>query len=99
MAGGTVALQTDFQYHASQTYDIENKPESTEGSFFEIGVRGSYTFGPDDRYTVSAWGKNLTGKDYCTNIGDLRGGLSETQTCTPYIGDPIYGVSARLNWN
>ena len=99
MAGGTVALQTDFQYHASQTYDIENKPENGEDSFFEIGVRGSYTFGPDDRYTVSAWGKNLTGKDYCTNIGDLRGGLSETQTCTPYIGDPTYGVSARLNWN
>lgn len=99
MAGGVVALQTDFQYHASQTYDIENKPESSEDSFFEIGVRGSYTFGPNDRYTVAAWGKNLTGTDYCTNIGDLRGGLSETQTCTPYIGDPTYGVSARLNWN
>ena len=98
MAGGTVSLQTDLQYLDDQTYDIENKPELAEDSFFEIGARGTYTFGPDERYSVSVWGKNLTGTDYCTAKLDLRG-LGETIFCTPYIGDPTYGVSARVNWN
>jgi iron complex outermembrane receptor protein len=99
MAGGTLSLQTDLQYLDDQTYDIANKPEIAEHSFFEIGARAAYTFGPDERYSVAIWGKNLTGTDYCTAKLDIRGGLAETIFCTPYIGDPTYGVSARVNWN
>ena len=99
IGNGMLSLQTDMQYTDSQTFDIENKPENGEKSTFEIAVSGTYTFGPEDKYNISVFGRNLTSEKYCLGISDLRGGLSDTLPCTMNQATPVYGASARVNWN
>jgi iron complex outermembrane receptor protein len=62
--------------------------EST--TFVDASV--SYAFGAGQRFSLTAWGDNLTAEKTCYLLGDLDG-FTWTNACQPNEGTALYGVS------
>ena len=63
MLGGIMSIQGDFSFVGEQYFDINNHPDSREGSYILGNARFAYT-SPDDNYEISLAVKNLADEDY-----------------------------------
>ena len=97
IGGGTLALQANARFQDGVTYDLLNNPNLSEPSYWNVGARVSYAFGPDQRYQVAGWGRNLTGEEWCNGYTSLEG-LSDSLLCLPNLSEPTYGITASVNW-
>jgi iron complex outermembrane receptor protein len=104
---GTLNLRTDFRYVGKQydTLQFVDRYLTTRKSQFYLDLRAAYSFGPEDRYQVSAYGENLTSEKVCydRNIQDspvviTASPVASTVPCKPNIGRPLYGISATVNF-
>jgi iron complex outermembrane recepter protein len=98
IGGGTAALQTNWRYQDFLTYDLAGARNLSQPSYWLLNARGSYAFGSESQYEISAWAKNLTGEEYCTSRTSLEG-LTDSTLCIGNIGEPIYGISASYSFN
>ena len=95
MLGGTMSIQGDFSYVGEQYFDINNHPDSREGSYILGNARIAYT-SPDNTYEISLAVKNLADEDYRVyNIPLAQfGGFSQNM-----IGRPRWvSGTVRFNW-
>ena len=96
--GGTFAVQTNWWYKDEVTYDLANAPNlSQQEGVWNLNARASFRFGPDERFEVAAWGKNLNGEEYCRGMTSLQG-LVESNLCLANLSDPTYGVTAAIRF-
>jgi iron complex outermembrane receptor protein len=96
IGAGIFAAQLDFSYIDDYSNTIENQPEKFTDGYGLVNARASYAFGPNNRYEVAVWGRNLTDTEYCDTYGDLRGGIGESISCLR--NDPLvtYGITASI---
>ena len=66
-----LSVVVDGHYSASREFHITNNPFLDDPSFFVLNVSGHYEFGPDQRYRISVWGKDVTDADYYNNMIEL----------------------------
>jgi iron complex outermembrane recepter protein len=98
LANGIAALQTDWRYQDSVTYSVDNARNLSESSYWQLNARSSFSFGSNEEYEVSVWGKNLTGEEFCNSKTDLAG-LTEAIICVPALSEPTYGITASYHFN
>ena len=91
--GGNMAFQLDGVWNDDQFLEVTNGTGTLQKSYNVSNARITYTHG-DDRFTVSAWVRNLTDevyKQYSLDLGDLG--------ATTYYAPPTtYGVTAKYTW-
>jgi iron complex outermembrane receptor protein len=69
---GRVVWNLDYSYQTSQSLNIVDSPETTQGPYGLLGA--SLTFnGPRDRYHVSVYGKNILNKQYRVDFEPVSG--------------------------
>ena len=96
--GGTFALQTNWWYKDEVTYDLANAPNlSQQEGVWNLDARASFRFGPDERYEVAAWGRNLSGEEYCRGATSLQG-LVESNLCLASLSEPTYGMNVAIRF-
>jgi hypothetical protein len=98
MANGVLSLQTNWRYKGDHTFDLANSPALSQKGYWNLAVRATYSFGANGDYSVSAWGDNLTGEEYCRGKTSLEG-LTESLLCLPNYSEPTFGVTAQYNFN
>ena len=93
VGNGMFGVLVDGRYMDERWFDVANTFPDEE--YFVLNVNGYYTFGPDDRYRISVYGKNVTDTLYATNG---FAGLSEGGNVY-YMGAPAtWGVRARVDF-
>ena len=98
MGGGIFAVQTSWWYKDEVTYDLANAPNlSQQEGVWNLDARASFRFGPDERYELAAWGRNLNGAEYCRGMTSLQG-LVESNLCLANLSEPVYGISAAIRY-
>ena len=93
MGNGMLGVMVDGRYMDERWFDVANTFPDEE--YFVLNVNGYYIFGPDERYRISVFGKNVTDTLYATNgfEGLTPGGN------TMYMGQPAtWGVRARVDF-
>lgn len=88
---GTLAVEIDGKYQGNQFFSVNNDPVLRQGAYSTQNARISLT-SPDERYSLTAWCRNLSNKDYLVGAYDLRAfGWDQW-----VIGDPrTYGVTLQ----
>jgi hypothetical protein len=71
---------------------MNERPNTLVDSTTFIDAAVSYEFGADGKYSVTAWGENVTSEKTCYVLGDLDG-FTWTNACQPNEGIGLYGVS------
>ncbi len=71
---GALSLRGDYTYKSEFWYEAVNSPGNRQGGFGLFNARATYAFG-DGKWSVAAYGLNLTDKVYSTNIQDIVGPL------------------------
>jgi len=68
---GTVALGADYSWRSSYFYALTNDPASRQGAFWLINLHAEYNT-EDGKWSLKAYGNNVTGTQYLTNsiVGD-----------------------------
>ena len=61
---GSLLLSVDGSYKSKQYWDPEDTQRIAQGGYFLLNARTTLTVGPSGRYAITAWGKNLTNRDY-----------------------------------
>jgi len=99
IGGGTLNLQTTFNYRA------ESKTSLTSLDLVEnldkvelLGVRGSYSFGPEERYQISVFGEDLLKSRYCKYHFSLQA-INGTVTCNASEARAMWGLTAGMRFN
>lgn len=92
MFGGSLAVEADTKYTASQFFSVNNDPILAQDAYWLSNARLSFTT-HDERVTVALWGRNLANKDYLVGAYDLAAfGFDQWVP-----GDPrTYGISINL---
>lgn len=92
---GTIAAQFDASFKGDFYFDFSNSPMSRQDSYWLANVRITYT-SPTERYSISAWCRNLGDEKYYVNWFDGSGFTGSNMYTT---GEPrTYGVTAGLYW-
>ncbi len=93
VGNGMFGVMVDGRYMDERWFDVANTFPDEE--YFVLNVNGYYTFGADDRYRISVYGKNVTDTLYASNGFE---GLSPGGNVY-YMGQPAtWGVSARMDF-
>mgnify|MGYP005987264527 CR=1 FL=1 len=95
---GAIAVQFDATFLSDHFFQLKNSPSGNQSSYVLSNARISYT-NADDTWTLAAFVKNLTDKEYRTTSFDLSGtptqaGLGLTEN---YYGAPRW-VGISLNY-
>lgn len=93
IGAANLAFQVDGVWNDDQFLEVTNGPGTVQASYAVTNARLIYT-GSDDRFTVSAFAKNITDEEYKAYSLDL-GQLGVT---TFYAPPTTYGLSAKFNW-
>ncbi|MGA0706205.1 MAG: hypothetical protein ACO3P8_11670, partial [Steroidobacteraceae bacterium] len=96
--GGELYLRGDYAYRGDQYFTQFNRDIVGQDSYGLLGARVTYT-APDERWYVTAWGDNLSDKDYFVTV--LESGVAPAGTVVPQavIGAPrTYGLSIGFNF-
>ena len=76
--------------------DPGNNPLLREPGNWTVNARGAYEFGPDGRYEIAAWGKNILDDEQCAYRFDFSFlGFVECFTRDP----ATYGVTASVRFD
>jgi len=96
---GSFGMQGAARYTGATHWDLADSPTATEPGYWLFDASVDYRFGPDRRYQVSVWGKNLTAKEYCYWRTSQAGlGFGDVEGCAPNEGTRFFGVSLRANF-
>ena len=92
-----LTLSANARYASEQWGTMNERPNTLVGSstFFDAAV--GYEFGADSRYSLTAWGENLTSEKTCFLLGDLDG-FTWTNACQPNEGTALYGLSLSAHF-
>lgn len=101
LPSGRLVLRADAAYAGEQrdTFRFALDRFSTKGSTLFLNLRGTWHFGPDERFDIALWGENLTEERTCFDIGLVdnpsmtMGQLSTTGACSPSEGQRRFGIS------
>lgn len=99
IGSGTLNLQANFNYRAKAktslaTIDLVEHLDKVE----LLGIRGSYSFGPDERYHLSVFGEDLLASKYCKYHFSLQA-INGTVTCNGSEGRAMWGLNAGMRFN
>jgi iron complex outermembrane receptor protein len=90
--GLSVVLSGDANYRSSQYYEVTNSINSREPGYWIVNGRIALN-GPDDRWSLALFGKNLTKTVYRTYVNDLP----DFGWLLNIYGQPrTYGLSASI---
>lgn len=96
--GGELYVRGDYAYRGDQYFTQFNRDIVGQDAYGLLGARVTYT-APDERWYVTAWGDNLSDKDYFVTV--LESGVAPAGTVVPQavIGAPrTYGLSIGFNF-
>ncbi|MEM9207826.1 MAG: TonB-dependent receptor [Pseudomonadota bacterium] len=118
LANGTLDFFAKFRYQDEMVDNLNNYVGTINGvqlaqdvlhthdAQFVLDARVTYAFGPEERYSIALWGDNLTGEEFCHDIGLLDNvdnatdtALTNTANCSPAEGEALYGITARFDFN
>jgi len=87
-----LTLSANARYASEQWGTMNERPNTLvkSSTFFDASV--GYEFGAANRYSLTAWGENLTAEKTCYLLGDLDG-FTWTNACQPNEGTALYGIS------
>lgn len=90
--GGRVTIGGDMIFASRRYTSIDFSPVTLDGGYAIFNAQLGYS-APDERWSVTLWGKNLTETSY------LSGGIQSGSINRPTINQPrTYGVRARFNF-
>jgi len=92
-----LSINAFVRYASEQWGTMTQRPNTLVDATTFVDATVAYEFGNDGRYSVTAWGENLTSEKTCYVLGDLDG-FTWTNACQPNEGTALYGVtlSARF---
>ena len=70
-SAGSVDLRADLSYRSKVWYGAANNPLEQEDPISLLNLRAAWT-DASDRFTVAAFGTNVTNKRYYSNAQDVR---------------------------
>lgn len=87
-----LTLSANARYASEQWGTMNERPNTLvkSSTFFDASI--AYEFGAENRYSLTAWGENLTSEKTCYLLGDLDG-FTWTNACQPNEGTALYGIS------
>jgi iron complex outermembrane receptor protein len=87
-----LTLSANARYASGQWGTMNERANTwvTSSTFVDASI--AYEFGAENRYSLTAWGENLTSEKTCFVLGDLDG-FTWTNACQPNEGTALYGVS------
>jgi iron complex outermembrane receptor protein len=93
-----LSLMANFAYRDEYNSSLDEAPFSWVDSTFFVNARGSYAFGSDQQYEISAWAENLTEERTCSEINTLAT-LNYVMECSnPNYGSVLYGLTFLANF-
>ncbi|MBL4802187.1 MAG: TonB-dependent receptor [Emcibacter sp.] len=90
-SGASLELSTDYSYDSVIYDDHDNQPPAIRSATHFIDARAVYSF-PDDHWTLSVWGKNIT-NERTEQYNALFGGVQFVAF------NPPTTFGATLRWN
>jgi len=87
-----LTVGANARYADEQWGTMNERPNTLVDSSTFVDASLVYEFGVDNRFSVTAWGENLTSEKTCFVLGDLDG-FTWTNACQPNEGTTLYGVS------
>ena len=96
---GSLGVQGAARYTGATHWDLANTPVAIEPGYWVYDASADYRFGPERRFQVSVWGKNLTATQYCYSRSSQAGlGFGDVEICAPNEGTRFFGVSLRADF-
>lgn len=98
-SGAKITPQVLYSYTGDQFFEVENDDFSFLGKRKIVNAYLEWV-SPDNRYTITLWGKNLTNEEYKVSSQDLTAGFPGAQTDTFTKRGPTRsaGISGRINF-
>lgn len=87
-----LTVNVNGRYASEQWGTMNERPNTWVNSTTFLDASLAYEFGAENRYTLTAWGENLTSEKTCYVLGDLDG-FTWTNACQPNEGTALYGIS------
>jgi len=87
-----LTLGANARYADEQWGTMNERPSTLVSSTTFVDASIAYEFGAEGRYSLTAWGENLTAEKTCFVLGDLDG-FTWTNACQPNEGTALYGLS------
>lgn len=87
-----LTLSANARYASEQWGTMNERPNTLVKSSTFLDASIAYEFGAENRYSLTAWGENLTSEKTCYLLGDLDG-FTWTNACQPNEGTALYGIS------
>ena len=89
LSHGHIDIQGTYRYAGHFYHDfVQELASSRVNSHHWLGANVSYSFGPEERYTLGLYGENLTGEYYCA---ELVTGLPSGNNWSCRVQDNSYG--------
>jgi iron complex outermembrane recepter protein len=87
-----LTVGANARYADEQWGTMNERPNTLVDSTTFVDASINYEFGAENRFSLTAWGENLTSEKTCFVLGDLDG-FTWTNACQPNEGTMLYGVS------
>ncbi len=95
IAGGGLELRADYTHRSSVYYGAENNPLEFQGGYGLLNLRVEWT-DASDRFSLAAFGTNVTDKRYRSSAQDVRSALG---VAFATVGAPAeWGVEAGFRF-
>lgn len=93
-----LSLLANFAYTDEYNSSLDETAFSWVDSTFFVNARGSYAFGNDQQFEISAWADNITEVRTCSEINTL-GTLNYVMECSnPNYGSVLYGLTFQADF-
>jgi len=96
--GGQLRARADYAFRGKQYFTQFNRENVSQDSYGTLGLRLAYTT-PSDRWTVTAYGDNITDEDYFATV--LESGVAAPGSVVPQavMGSPAtYGITFTVKY-
>jgi iron complex outermembrane receptor protein len=87
-----LTVGANARYASEQWGTMNERPNTLVDSTTFVDASIAYEFGTENKYSLTAWGENLTAEKTCFVLGDLDG-FTWTNACQPNEGTALYGIS------
>ena len=87
-----LTVGANARYASEQWGTMNERPNTLVDSTTFVDASIAFEFGADNKYSLTAWGENLTAQKTCFVLGDLDG-FTWTNACQPNEGTALYGIS------
>ena len=87
-----LTVGANARYASEQWGTMNERPNTLVDSTTFLDASIAYEFGTENKYSLTAWGENLTAEKTCFVLGDLDG-FTWTNACQPNEGTALYGIS------